>query len=59
MTPLKIKNLKFMNKSLSIITGLSLLVFGQFSSAQEIIQDDIKEEIKEVKVDSTQLIKVV
>jgi len=47
-----------MNKSLSIIAGLSALMLTQLSSAQEIIQDEKKEELKEIKVDSTQLIKV-
>jgi peptidyl-prolyl cis-trans isomerase SurA len=56
MMPLKIKNLKFMNKSLSIITCITLLVCGQLT-AQEIIEDK-KEEIKTIQVDSTQLIKV-
>ena len=45
-----------MNKSLSIITCITLLVCGQLT-AQEIIEDK-KEEIKTVQVDSTQLIKV-
>ena len=56
MMPLKIKNLKFMNKSLSIITCITLLVCSQLT-AQEIIEDK-KEEIKTIQVDSTQLIKV-
>jgi peptidyl-prolyl cis-trans isomerase SurA len=56
MMPLKIKNLKFMNKSLSIIACITLLVCGQLT-AQEIIEDK-KEEIKTIQVDSTQLIKV-
>ncbi|MDG1778018.1 MAG: peptidylprolyl isomerase [Flavobacteriaceae bacterium] len=45
-----------MNKSLSIITCITLLVCGQLT-AQEIIEDK-KEEIKTIQVDSTQLIKV-
>ena len=47
-----------MNKSLSIIAGLSTLMLTQLSSAQEIIQDEKQEELKEIKVDSTKLIKV-
>ena len=58
MMPLKIKNLKFMNKSLSIIAFLSALMLTQLSSAQEIIEDEKQEEVKKIKVDSTQLIKV-
>ena len=55
---IKNKNLKFMNKSLSIIASLSALMLTQLSSAQEIIQDEKQEELKEIKFDSTQLIKV-
>ena len=56
MMQLKIKNLKFMNKSLSIIICITLLVCDQLA-AQEIIEDK-KEEVKKIQVDSTQLIKV-
>ena len=45
-----------MNKSLSIIMCITLLVCSQLT-AQEIIQDQ-KEEVKKIQVDSTQLIKV-
>ena len=45
-----------MTKSLSILAILSLMVFSQLS-AQEIIEDKI-EEVREVQLDSTQLIKI-
>ena len=45
-----------MTKSLSILSILSLMVFSQLS-AQEIIEDKI-EEVREVQLDSTQLIKI-
>ena len=45
-----------MTKSLPILVILSLMVFSQLS-AQEIIEDKI-EEVREVQLDSTQLIKI-
>jgi len=52
--PLEIKNLKSMNKSLLF---LIVFVFGVVQS-QEIIEDEKQTIVKEVKTDSTKLIKV-
>lgn len=52
--PLEIKNLKSMNKSLLF---LIVFVFGVVQS-QEIIEDEIQTIVKEIKTDSTKLIKV-
>tara|TARA_B100001093_G_scaffold378361_1_gene363627 strand:- start:6268 stop:7710 length:1443 start_codon:yes stop_codon:yes gene_type:complete len=54
MMPLEIKNLKSMNKSLLF---LIVFVFGVVQS-QEIIEDEKQTIVKEVKTDSTKLIKV-
>jgi peptidyl-prolyl cis-trans isomerase SurA len=54
MMPLEIKNLKSMNKSLLF---LIVFVFGVVQS-QEIIEDEIQTIVKEIKTDSTKLIKV-
>ena len=52
--PLEIKNLKSMNKSLLF---LIVFVFGVVQS-QEIIEDEKQTVVKEIKTDSTKLIKV-
>ena len=52
--PLEIKNLKSMNKSLLF---LIVFVFGVVQS-QEIIEDEKQTIVKEIKTDSTKLIKV-
>lgn len=52
--PLEIKNLKSMNKSLLFLIAF---VFGVVQS-QEIIEDEIQTIVKEIKTDSTKLIKV-
>lgn len=59
MMPLKMKNLKYMIKSLSIFCCCSVMAIGPFVlSAQEIIQEDSQSEPTLTTIDTTQRVKV-